>query len=218
MARGPRPDPDQAAKGYPGRRKAKAASAADAAQALAKLLAPRAASADLPAMLADPKYAPAAVLWRSLAPELRRTHRLPVEAEQFFVMVCVYTQEWVASTEDLHEKGFAQYVKTVAGGEMERRRPKVFDRQQAFSNLMELSAKFGLTPHDMYQLFKGQALVAMANPGLFGDDRKGGELPLQASAAVEGEDDAPPVPGAPPSRIGGMGAMRSAPPPGDKPN
>jgi len=171
--RGPKPDPDQAAKGFPGRRRSKAVRDAEEAARLAKLLAPSAGpAAELPQMLQDPKYAAAAVVWRKLAPELRRTHRLPVEAEFFFVQTCIYAQEWVAATEDLHTTGFIQQVQTVAGGKMERRRPRSFDRQQAYSNLMELSARFGLTPHDLYTLFKDQANAALTNPGLFGEERR----------------------------------------------
>jgi hypothetical protein len=85
---------------------------------------------------------------------------------------------------------------------MERRRPQVFDRQQAFSNIMVLSERFGLTPTDMYALFKGQALVAASNPGLFGDERKG-PVPEPAD-----DEEAP----SPTSRVGGMAALRSEPP------
>lgn len=207
-SRGPRPDPDQAVKGYPGRRRSKADKAAEEAVRISALLAPAAdAKADLPAMLQDPKYAPAAAVWRKLAPELRRTHRLPPESEFFFTQLCIYAQEWVSATEDLHLNGFAQNIKTVAGGKMERRRPKTLDRQQAYANCMELSARFGLTPHDMYALFKGQALVAVNNPGLFGDERRTTPAP-----AAEPE----PTP-AQPSRVGGLAAMRSL-PPGERPN
>jgi phage terminase small subunit len=155
-------------------------------------------------MLQDSKYQAAAAVWRRLAPELRRTHRLPLEAEFFFVQLCVYAQEWVEATEDLHAKGFTQHITTVAGPKMERRRPKTFDRQQAFSNMSELSRKFGLTPMDMYDLFKGQAAVAATNPGLFGEDRK--TPPAQKPPVDE-----------PAGRIGGFNRLRST-PPGERPN
>lgn len=209
--RGPKPDPLQAAKGYPGKRKAKADQAAKDAERLAAQLAFRsAADVDVPTYLLDPLFAPAAVIWRQLAPELRRTHRLPKEAEYNFMRFCVYSQEWFDATYDLHSHGFSQSVGTVAGGTMERRRPKVFDRQQAHQDLMELSAKFGLTPGDMYQLFKGQALAAQSNPGLFGDDRQ--TQPAATPAAEDADEAAAEVT---PSLIGAMGALRSAPP---KPN
>lgn len=204
-ARGPKADPAQAAKGFPGRRKSKAEKAAEESARLAKLLAPgEGGLVPLPVLLQDPKYAPAAALWKRLAPELRRTHRLPIEAEFYFAQLCIYGQEWVTATEDLHgPKGFSQSIATVAGGKMERRRPVTFDRQQAFSNLQLLSGRFGMTPMDMYDLFKGQALAAATNPGLFGEDRKG-----EQPAAPEPTN----------GRLGGLSAMRSTPPPVAKPN
>lgn len=203
-ARGPKPDPAQAAKGYPGKRRSKADRDAEESARIAKLLAPLVGPiAELPAMLQDPRYAPAAVVWRQMAPELRRTHRLPKESEFFFVQLCVYAQEWTQATDDLHTNGFSQSVSTVAGGKMERRRPKTLDRQVAFNNCLDLAARFGLTPHDMYALFKDQVQVATRNPGLFGDDRQ--------AAKPEPESNTPP------GRIGGLSGFRST-PPTDRPN
>lgn len=202
--RGPQPDAAQAAKGYPARRRSKADKAAESAAKLAALIAPLPAdlSIEIPSLLQDAKYAPAAAIYRKLAPELRRTHRLPTESEFFFQQLCIYAQEWVASTEDLHINGFAQHIATVAGGKMERRRPATLDRQQAYANCMELAARFGLTPGDMYTLFKGQAAVAPLNPGLFGEERRAAE-PESAPATS--------------TRIGGLNALRST-PPGERPN
>lgn len=201
--RGPAPDPSQAARGFPGRRRRKAIKDAVSAERVAELLAPVAdAVADVPAMLRDPKYAAAAIVWRKLAPELRRTHRLPAESEHWLVMACIYAQEWTAATEDLHENGFTQEVQTVKGGIMERRRPKTFDRQQAYSNLNELSVKFGLTPNDMYSLFKDQAIAATRSPGLFGGDATKQPAP---AADIDGDDDAA---GQGASLIGSVGRLR----------
>ena len=205
--RGPKPDPTQAAKGYPGRRRTKADLAAEESSRIAALLAPIApAVVDVPAMLQDPKYAPAAAVWRRIAPELRRTNRLTAADEFAFMQFCIYAQEWTAHTDDLHSKGFTQKIATVAGGKMERRRPSTFDRQQAFSNGAVLSAKFGLTPVDMYDLFKGQRAAAETNPGLFGKSEPGSPPPPKA------EDQAPPA-----SRVGSFGLHRST-PPGERPN
>lgn len=200
-ARGPKPDATQEAKGYPGRRRSNADRAAIKAAELAKLIAPlQAAAVELPAMLQDPKYAAAAAVYAKLAPELKKTHRLPMESETIFVMLCVYAQEWYSSTEELHGKGFTQEVETVAGGKMERRRPQTVDRQQAYANIMELSKRFGLTPADMYDLFKGQAAIAPHNPGLFGEDRR--EIEPQPVGT---------------GRVGSLKHARSA-PPGERPN
>lgn len=206
--RGPPPDPHQAAKGFPGKRKSKALRAAEQAAKIAALLAPSTgAVADLPAMLQDTKYAGAAAVWRRMAPELRRTHRLPPESEHIFLQLCIYLQEWVEATEDLHSRGFSQHISTVAGGKMERRRPKVFDRQQAFQNVQLLSGGFGLTPMDMYALFKDQALAMQKNPGLFGDERRTA-APAPASEPAAGEVEETPAA----SRIGSIDRMKSAPP------
>lgn len=196
--RGPRPDPDQAAKGFPGKRKSRALKAAEEAARVAQLLAPLIGPvAELPGMLQDVKFAPAAALWKRLAPELRSTHRLPKESEFIFVQLCIYAQEWVSMTEDLHDNGFTQSVETVKGGRMERRRPTTLDRQQAFNNVMDLSGRFGLTPHDLYSLFKDQAAAAVRNPGLFGEQR-------QEAPTPESDNQ--------PGRIGGLNAFRSEPP------
>lgn len=203
---GRRADPDQAAKGYPGRRKSKADKAAEAAQRLALLLSPGDSNAKAPAMLEDPKYAPALAVWRRLAPELRRTHRLPPETEMMFMTFCIYSQEWTSATEDLHLNGFTQAVGTVAGGKMERRRPPTFDRQIAFQNMERLAGSFGLTPNDLYALFKGQAAVAQSNPGLF-DRGEGAAVPAGRPDAAETEAD-----DRPPSLVASMAALRSAPP------
>lgn len=208
--RGPAPDPLQAAKGNPGRRRSKAKAAAEAAAHLTALLAPApAGAAELPPILQDPKYAPAAAIWRRLAPELRRTHRLPPESEFHLVQTCIYTQEWAAATEDLHTRGFVQEIETIAGGKMERRRPKVFDRQQAFQNLMELSARFGLTPMDLYALFKDQAVVAAKNPGLFDEARRSTGAPPPAPPPPTEAGDPEPRPA---GLIGSFDRMRSQPP------
>lgn len=198
---GRRASTDQAARGYPGKRKAKADAAAAQAARIAKLLAPGVGFADAPAMLHEARYAPALAVWTQLAPELRRTHRLPGEAEQMFMMFCVYMQEWTAFTDDLHTNGFEQNVGTVAGGVMERRRPAQFEREIAARRVDQYSQKFGLTPGDMYTLFKGQAAVASSNPGLFDDERA--QEPAEPAQVEDGPDA---------SLVGSMSRMRSAPP------
>lgn len=206
--RGPAPDLTQAAKGNPGRRRSKAEKDAEHAAKISAMLAPVDGAADLPPMLQDAKYAAAAQVWRRLAPELKRTHRLPRESENYLVMLCIYAQEWVSTTDDLHTKGFSQSIKTVAGGRMERRRPMTLDRQQAYNNLMDLSAKFGLTPHDMYGLFKDQRLAVERNPDMF-DAQRQDATPAAAPADETGAS--------PASRVGSLSRHRST-PPGGRPN
>lgn len=207
MGRTPDPPGLQEAKGNPGKRRGEAKKRADAQAKVAQLLA-AAPAGDLaaPPMLEDPRLAGALAVWRVLAPELMRTHRLPKESRQIFVQLCVYQAEWLEAQLDIADKGYTQRVKTVAGGFMERRRPMIDRRERAFDNVLKLSERFGLTPHDLYALFKDQAVVAATNPGLF-DQVKG-------PAAAEAEAPAP-------ARSGGLlgaAARLKSTPPGTRPN
>lgn len=206
MARGRRPDPPglQAAKGHPGKRRSKAAAQLENAQHVAALLAAAPAADPLtPPVLTDPRFAGALKIWSDLAPELVRTHRLPRESRLIFVQLCVYTAEWLEAELDIVANGYSQRVKTVAGGYMERQRPMVQRRERAFDNVLKLSERFGLTPHDLYTLFKDQAAAASNNPGLF-----------------DGEGQAPPAPQAPaqPAGLVGAAARFRTEPPAAKPN
>lgn len=199
---GRRPDPPglQEEKGNPGKRRTAAVKRAEAAAKVAAVLAPAASSAPTPPpMLQDPLFAGALAVWNHLAPELIRTHRLPPEARSIFVTFCIYTAEWTASAIDLAENGATQNVKTVAGGSMERRRPVEARRERAFDNMLRLSERFGLTPHDLYSLFKDQAAAASNNPGLF--DNK----------PPAPEADQPPAPQTG-GLVGAAGRLRSDPP------
>ena len=196
----------QEAKGNPGRRKGAAKTRAATAQRIAGLLS-SAPTSDLltPPILSDPMFAPALAVWRELAPGLAKTHRLPAESRMIFVQLCVYMAEWLEAQVDVAENGFTQTVQTVAGGFMERKRPVLDRRERAFDNVQRLSAQFGLTPHDMYALFKDQAGVAVTNPGLFGRDEK---------AANPVREDAAPTK----SIVGAASRLRSPPPPTSRPN
>lgn len=208
---GRRPDPPelQAAKGHPGKRRSKVQARAAEADRIAAMLS-SASTADLmtPPVLADPMFAPALAVWRDLAPELARTHRLPKESRLIFVQLCVYMAEWLGAEMDIAANGYTQKVKTVAGGYMERKRPEVDRRERAFDNVMRLSAEFGLTPHDMYALFKDQAVVAQNNPDLFG-------RPAQAAPVAQAE--AAPEVAARSTLVGSAARLRSQ-PPGSLPN
>ncbi|WP_426043690.1 P27 family phage terminase small subunit [Caulobacter sp. DWR3-1-2] len=202
---GRRPDPPelQAAKGNPGKRTGKMKARAVEAERIAELLS-SAPSSDVmsPPVLSDPMFAPALVVWRELAPELHKTHRLPKESRLIFVQLCVYMAEWLGAEVDIAEHGYTQRVKTVAGGYMERKRPVVDRRERAFDNVMRLSEEFGLTPHDLYALFKDQAVAVQTNPGLF-DGQDG----VRANAVR----DRAPVETAP-TVVGSAARLRSTPP------
>lgn len=210
---GRRPDPPglQEAKGNPGRR-SKAVKAREAQAARVAEMLGNAASADLamPPLLTDPLFAPALAVWKEIGPELARTSRAPKESRLILAMLCVYIAEWMAATVDIATNGQFQSVPTVSGGHMERVRPIVQFREVAMGNIRHLSAEFGLTPAEMFSLFKDQAAAAQANPGLF--DAPGAQR--QAAQAVA-EDDAPP---ARTSVVGSAARLRGAPPPGTLPN
>lgn len=213
---GRRGDPPglQAAKRHPGKRektvKARLAEARRVAQLLAE------APAESGDKLAPPKFLdqrfPAALqVWRSLAPKLRETHRLPNQHRLTFALFCVYYAEWVTANEDIARNGYSQMVETVAGGAMERVRPVVRMREIAFANVMDLSKNFGLTPTDEYALFAHQRVAAQANAGLFDD-------PDAMAPASQPDGETPSEePVQPRSMIGGLASLDGA-PPGSRPN
>lgn len=197
----------QAAKGNPGRRKSAVAKRLEEAERVAALLGAPAGGDPLavPAIIQGPTAAAAIAVWRDLAPQLARTHRLQPQHRPMFAAFCVYFAEWVIANEDVAAKGHTQRVKTTVGGTMERIRPIVAVRDRALERVLELSKRFGLTPADEYSLFKDQAIAAANNPGLFGKlDPAQPSLPVQESQS-------------PGSVIGRMNALDS-PPPGSLPN
>lgn len=202
-ARGRKPDPDQAAKGFPNRRKSATQKREAEAQRIAALLA-QPLSADplaLPPLLDQgPLYAAAIAVWRELAPRLAGTHRLAPQHRPIFAQFCVYYAEWVTLNDQLTREGSTQRVKTVVGGFMIRDHPAVRQRERAFDNCMKLSGVFGLTPHDEYDLFARQMAAAANNPGLFG-----ARQPEQQKPDVPAPADNLP-------RAGILAQMNSAPP------
>lgn len=201
---GRRADPKQAAKGNPNRRKSANREREAEALRVAKLLsATPGPITDPPAMLDQGKlYAGAVAVWRDMAPRLARTHRLSDQHKPIFAMFCVYFADWVSLNDLLAKEGPTQTVTTVAGDPMIRSHPAVKLRQQAFENVLKLSAQFGLTPHDEYDLFKNQSMAAAMNPGLFG------QLPVQQPKpdvdAAAAEPEGP--------RAGMLGEMNGKPP------
>lgn len=204
---GRRADPPelQAAKGDPGRRKgARVRRAQDREAAAAALAAlPLGTNVEPPEQLRSKGYEDALKVWRELGPELERTHRLQPLHVQAFAMFCIYIAEFWQASADLAKNGRTQRVPTVSGGVMERERPAVRWRAEAFSNAMEAAKQFGLTPREEYALFKDQSVVKVENPGLF---TRGG------SAAEAPANDAAPADAKPASTLGLMGRMRGEPP------
>lgn len=212
---GRRSDPPavQKAKGNPGRRKSAVAKREEEIARVAEILAKAPADPadpNAPPALIDrgPMFAAAISVWKMMAPRLSPTHRLQQQHRPIFAMFCVYYAEWVLANEDIAKKGVTQNVKTVAGGSMERIRPIVKIRDNAFDQVLKLSARFGLTPSDEYDLFRTQQIAAALNPGLF--DR--GQRNEQPAPSEPTEEVAPAG-----SLVGRMKRLDS-PPPSQRPN
>lgn len=202
---GRRPDSPamQKAKGNPGRRISRQQrEAAERNAAAAELAAqPVGTSVEPPERLRGENYAGALAVWRELGPELERTNRLQPVHRHAFAMFCIYIAEWWQACDDLAAGGRSQHVKTVAGGSMERDRPAVRWRAEAYSAAMDAAKHFGLTPREEYALFKDQSTVVRENPGLFG----------RGSAAPDAANDA--APAGPIKTIGRLSSLKSEPPP-----
>lgn len=185
MGRKADPPAVQAAKGHPNRRRSANKKREEEQARVAELLADAPTDpAGVPKLIDQgPLYAGAIAVWKDLAPRLARTHRLADQHRLTFAIFCCNMADWIRLNSQLLKEGETQRVKTMAGGYMIRDHPAVRRRQEALENVMKLSAKFGLTPADEYQLFKDQALAAMTNPGLFG-----GEPKSRSGAAIEGDD------------------------------
>ncbi len=127
------------------------------AERFAKMLAdaPNAADDPLapPAFITDARLAPALQVWKDRAPEIARRGCLRGDDRLAFALLCVYTADFVMAQDELLEKGFAISVPTVAGGEMLRANPALARRDTAASMIIDLAARFGMTPLDRYKLF-----------------------------------------------------------------
>lgn len=200
MGRRKLPEEQRAAHGAVKTRKSRAQRQADERVAAAAVIAelPIGTTLAPPEILKATHYAKALEIWNELGPELERTNRLQPLHRQAFAMFCIYIAEWWSASEDLAQGGRSQKVPTVSGGVMERDRPAVRWRAEAFANAMEAAKQFGLTPREEYALFKDQTVVARENPSLFGR--------VTPPAAND-------EPSRPASTIGGMSAMKSAGPP-----
>ena len=220
---GRRPDSAamQAAKGKPSHRAKKSAAErhAEEVERVSRLLVAvpdQIGGVELPAIMLEPHWAPVVAVWREHAPELRRTNRLARDHAILFASFCVYAYEFLKYADDVLRNGPTQRVKIIAGGSQEKMRPSVALRDNAHAEVLRLSGHFGMTPGDMYALFKDQAAAVQSNPNLFGDGRVGERRsPSQTAAA----DDAPApegvITGAPRgSVIGSAARLRSTPPAG----
>lgn len=203
---GRRRDPDQAAKGFPARRRTKAEIADARAQETATLL----ASAPIesgdglapPNLLHVPGTAGALAVWREYAPRLRPLNLLAEHDRHTFALFCVYTAEFYECAAIVADpaKKFRE-VKTVSGDKMIREHPAVGRMDVASSKMLELSKRFGLTPLDRYDLLGKQSAALGSGGGLFAP----GQPPAKADKPAI--DAAPATP-----LIGGLDGLDSAPP------
>ncbi len=200
MPRRQLPPEMKAAHGSVATRKSKVQKRADARELAAAAIAelPVGTKVEPPAMLRAPAFAKALDVWNDLGPELERTNRLQPIHRRAFAMFCIYIGEWETACEDLAKNGRSQSVPTVSGGVMERDRPAVRWRAEAFAAAQEAAKQFGLTPREEYALFKDQTVVARENPSLFG-----------APASREPVSPAAPVA----STVGALARLKSAGPP-----
>lgn len=198
MGRRQLPPDQRAARGQVAKRKSKAQREAEARSAAAAELAalPVGTKVEPPERLRDEKYLGALGVWRELGPELERTNRLQPVHRLTFAMFCIYIAEWWAACDDLAKNGRSQTVPTVSGGMMERDRPAVRWRAEAYAAAQEAAKHFGLTPREEYALFKDQSVVARENPGLFGSS------PAASAESVDGA-----------TTIGAMGRLKASGPP-----
>ena len=231
MTRGRRKDNprDQKDKGYPGKRKSKTDAELErmekAAARDAKLFASSGEGKDLqalPIFLADKRLAAAQAVWTEYAPRLDRLHFLSTLDRYSFAMFCIYSAEFVLANKDILDKGYSIMVTTVAGkgakgkgNQMPRLNPSVDRRDFASKMMLDLAAKFGLTPLDRLRLMGqgarfddetlfGRAIPREQPPGASPDERgplAPAETPPPAATIGQGGD-----------LIGSLNQLDTAPP------
>lgn len=181
----------QAAKGNPGRRKGEmdARAASDAAVEARLAAAPLPAvsrTVQPPARLTDnPAFAEAATIWAELAPRLAQTYRLDSDDRIAFESFCIYAADFIALSAIVATEGHTQSVKTVSGDDMIREHPAAKRLDKVHGKMMELAARFGLTPSDRFSLFKDQSAAASRGQGWLFEAGAPGAKPADALPASE---------------------------------
>lgn len=171
MGRRPANADDQKAQGFPGKRKSKTQRQIEQAERLAALLAaaPSESGDRLapPALLVDPRCAPALSVWREYTPRLAKLNLFGELDRHTFAIFCVYTAEFTAAQQDILDNGYSRNVRTVSGDLMPRLNPSVDRRDTAQKIILEMAKRFGLTPLDQMALIAQQAGHIPPGGGLF---------------------------------------------------
>ena len=128
------------------------------AERLARLLAdaPAASPGALasPALIADPRLAPAQKFWNDHAEQLHTLGTLGQLDRFTFAMFCVYVGEFIAAEDDILSQGYSVKVKTISGDWMPRENPSVDRRNLAAKMILEMSSMFGLSQVDRLNISK----------------------------------------------------------------
>jgi P27 family predicted phage terminase small subunit len=128
------------------------------AERLARLLADAPATSPgalaPPALIADPRLAPAAKFWKDHAEQLCAIGTLKALDRFTFAMFCVYVGEFIAAEDDILTQGYSVKVKTISGDHMPRENPSVDRRDFAAKMILEMSRMFGLSQVDRFNISK----------------------------------------------------------------
>lgn len=176
MGRRPDDPARQAAKGYPGKRRARTDKvAADQAARVKMLAGAQPASRDPfapPVLLNSRQFARELQVWNEVVPLLRARNLLDPLDRNTLSMFVVYFADWERATTDIRKHGATREVKTVSGDAMLRLNPSVHLQKLCADMIDKMSAKFGFTPADRWKITKDQQAVSAQAATLFGPLRE----------------------------------------------
>lgn len=171
----------QAAKGYPGRRKSReqraAAELAAKAQPAADQVAGQRDPFAAPAMFrqAPAYYARALDVWNDTIRGLKLMGRLDSRYSPSIAIYCVAVQEWETACKHIRQHGFVQKVKRTTGDSWLRQNPMLDVRGAAESTIRDKAREFGLSPLFDQELLKVQSFNRSTGQqgDLFGEGGEG---------------------------------------------